>query len=525
MSAKIKVYIAAALLCVIGLGLTLYKSVELGFPLLPGNQQPVWTIEAEVNFTAVGDPVLVSLALPLDPPDISILDQDFASPGYGFSEKDAEFSRRGVWSKRAASGDQSVFYRLDVHEKQHKPLEVQVPPVKSTFEVEFIEPLKTAANTLTEKVRAQSASPHTFTAQLLLELNAEAPDQNVRLLRRQISNDEELATLVVKLLSIEGIAARVVRGLQLEDGRRRQQLTNAIEVYDEGDWQFFNITTGATGIPDRFMIWQRGGRSLLEVSGAKNSGVYFSIVENFRGSKDIALQDKQSVEAALIDFSIYSLPLAEQNAFKSILLVPIGALVVVVMRLLVGLKTSGTFMPILIALAFIQTSLVAGLLIFLLVVGTGLIIRSYLSKLNLLLVARISAVIIVVILIMASMSVLSIKLGIDKALTVTFFPMIILAWTIERMSILWEEDGPKEVLLQGGGSLLVATIAYLCMTNRIVEHLTFNFPELLLILLGVILLLGQYTGYRLSELRRFKPMVDQAREQQKQDADNTKTTP
>ena len=41
------------------------------------------------------------------------------------------------------------------------------------------------------------------------------------------------------------------------------------------------------------------------------------------------------------------------------------------------------------------------------------------------------------------------------ALTVTFFPMIILAWTIERMSIVWEEDGPYEVVVQAGGSLLL----------------------------------------------------------------------
>ncbi len=523
MGARVKVYITAALLCVIGLGLTLYKNVVLGFPILPGNLQPVWTIEAEVNFTAAGDPVLVSLALPSNPPNINILEEDFASPGYGISEEGPEFGRRGLWSKRSAKGEQSVFYRLQVHEKQGNDLAEPMPPVESAVEFEFDEPLQTAAKTLINKVRAKSANAHTFTVQLLLELNAEAPDQNVRLLRRQLTNREELAILVVKLLSREGIAARVARGLHLEDGRRRQQLTHAIEVYDDADWQFYNLETGATGLPERFMVWQRGGSSLLEVSGGENSGVYFSIVENFRASKDVALQDKKNAEAALIDFSIYSLPLAEQNAFKSILLVPIGALVVVVMRLLVGLKTSGTFMPILIALAFIQTSLVAGVLIFLLVVGTGLIIRSYLSRLNLLLVARISAVIIVVILIMASMSVLSIKLGIDKALTVTFFPMIILAWTIERMSILWEEDGPKEVMLQGGGSLLVAIIAYLCMTNPVVEHMTFNFPELLFVLLGVILLFGQYTGYRLSELRRFQPMVEQARAQQ--NADDTKTTP
>ena len=132
--------------------------------------------------------------------------------------------------------------------------------------------------------------------------------------------------------------------------------------------------------------------------------------------------------------------------------------------------------------------------------------RSYLSHLNLLLVSRVAAVVIVVILLMAVIAISSYKMGVDQALTVTFFPTIILAWTIERMSILWEEEGGHEVLVQGGGSLLVAVIAYLVMSNHVVEHLTFNFPELLFSLLGVTLLLGKYTGYRLSELYRFREM-------------------
>ena len=131
-------------------------------------------------------------------------------------------------------------------------------------------------------------------------------------------------------------------------------------------------------------------------------------------------------------------------------------------------------------------------------------IRSWLSHMNLLLVARISAVVIVVIFLMAALAITSYKLGIEQVLSVTFFPTIILAWTIERISILWEEEDAREVLVQGSGSLLVAVVAYLAMSNRLVAHLTFNFPELTLSLLGVILLLGTYTGYRLSELYRFR---------------------
>jgi hypothetical protein len=75
------------------------------------------------------------------------------------------------------------------------------------------------------------------------------------------------------------------------------------------------------------------------------------------------------------------------------------------------------------------------------------------------------------------------------------------------MSVLWEEEGPHEVLIQGGGSLLTASLAYLVMINPIVKHIAFNFPEMLLVLLAIIIIIGSYNGYRLVELRRFEPMT------------------
>ncbi len=39
------------------------------------------------------------------------------------------------------------------------------------------------------------------------------------------------------------------------------------------------------------------------------------------------------------------------------------------------------------------------------------------------------------------------------------------------------------------------------------EHMIFTFPELLLVILAVVVLLGRYTGYRLLELTRFKALT------------------
>ena len=112
--------------------------------------------------------------------------------------------------------------------------------------------------------------------------------------------------------------------------------------------------------------------------------------------------------------------------------------------------------------------------------------------------------------IISLLSIIGYQLGISTGMVITFFPMIIIAWTIERLSILWEEEGPRDVLVQGGGSMLVAIAAYLLMKARVVQHLTFNFPELNLVLLALILAMGQYTGYKLTELHRFAALRDRA---------------
>jgi hypothetical protein len=123
-------------------------------------------------------------------------------------------------------------------------------------------------------------------------------------------------------------------------------------------------------------------------------------------------------------------------------------------------------------------------------------------------VARIATLIVLVIFVISALSIIGYQMGYSTGMTIMFFPMIIIAWTIERMSILWEEEGPHEVMIQGGGSLVVAVIAYLLMQSGLLKHLSFNFPELNLVLLALILAMGQYTGYKLSELRRFRAMDD-----------------
>jgi hypothetical protein len=160
-------------------------------------------------------------------------------------------------------------------------------------------------------------------------------------------------------------------------------------------------------------------------------------------------------------------------------------------------------MPVLIALAFRETQLFWGVAFFTVLVAVGLVVRFYLDTLKLLLVPRLASVLIVVVLLMAGLSVITHMLGLEPGLSVSLFPMIIMTMTIERMSIMWDEVGPYDSVRQGISSLLVAALIYGVISNKHVAHLVFVFPELLLIVLAMTILLGRYTGYRLLEVKRF----------------------
>ena len=503
---KTQINLIAGLLIAFGVGLTLYKSITLGLPLLPEQYREVWTVEAKIHFDPGEGPVEVELFLPEGYNGWYTLNENFSSSGFGFNVLEVEDgSRRARWTRSELTEPATLYYKMQVYKAADFALPGREPAsVERSGQLDLDTATDKAMRLYIADMREKSSNDETFTSLVLRDFFSDSMSQQAEYLPSEAHQSS--LDVVIRLLHMADIPAHRLSGIELQDGRRRQVLSAMLEVYADNRWLVFNLADGTTGIPDDFYVWHRGEEAILSVAGGENSYLQFALVENRVPLRTVVSMEQKSDQFALLDFSIYALPVEQQGIFKGLLLIPVAALVVVFMRIVVGLSTSGTFMPILIALALIQTTLLVGLAIFLLVLAAGLWIRSYLSHMNLLLVSRVAAVVIVVILLMAIIAIVSYKLGVDQALTVTFFPTIILAWTIERMSILWEEEGVHELIVQGGGSLIVAVLAYVVMSIDVVEHLTFNFPELLFALLGVILLLGKYTGYRLSELYRFRAM-------------------
>ena len=496
-------YVLAFILAAVGLGLFLYKVLALNFPLSPGAESYTWNVEAKVTFTAGNEPVKLTLFTPRTTRRYAVTNEAFVSQGYGLVTAVEDANRQATWSIRRASGLQTLYYRAEVvRVNTREPINPIQPPTIDNPGFDGAE--LTAAQALVTRIRQRSADNETMAAELLKLLNRPQPGENVAFLLGKDTSGLAKMQLAAKVLALAGVPARLVHGIILKEQKERLPVVHWLEIYNKKWWQAIDPVTGAPGLPDNYLAWWRGPLSMARLTGGSDLHVTLSVTRELEAAISTAVVRGQIKKPLLLKFSLLSLPIHSQQVYRILLMVPLGGFLLVILRNIIGISTFGTFMPVLIALAFRETQLLWGIVFFSALVALGLSIRFYLDRLKLLLVPRLAAVLIVVVILIALMSIITNRLGIERGLSVALFPMVIMTMTIERMSIVWEERGPLEAFKQGFGSLVAAALAYLVMHNRAVQHLFFVFPELLLVLLAATLLLGRYSGYRLLELLRFK---------------------
>lgn len=486
----------------IGLAIFAHKVFQLGVPITPDASTETWTIQSRLAFNGNGKNIKVSMSVPNTTPGYLKLNEHYISGDFGLNAKVTGDNKTAEWARRKALGQQTLYYRTTLTQSQIATDWSEVPEYPEA--PEFFEPYSTAVNKIIEDVRSQSADTATFTYELITQLRSSDQNENISLIRDLARTDEQFADLVIKLLSVARIPTRKLWIVELADAANDVLPEILIQAYNGDEWLTFNPKTGISGVPANHLIWTTGDGPLYTLKGGDSAELKFSVTKSYIELLEVAKLAAKEQGSILGKLTLFSLPVHSQNTFSLILMVPLGALLVVFMRTFIGVQTFGTFMPILIAVAFRETQLFWGIALFTVIIFVGLLIRLYLERLRLLLIPRLAAILVIVVILMLIISFTTSQLGLDRLLSISLFPMVILAMTIERMSITWEENGGKTALIQGLGSLFVACLGYLVMTNQHLSYLMFAFPEFLLVILGICIWMGRYTGYRVSELFRFR---------------------
>jgi len=503
-SNKRHVYGLIISLFIIGMSLFFYRHIALDVPFTDTETVNSWMVESSLRFTADHNvPVKASFIIPYMPPYFAILDEYFVSHNYGVTTNLSGYNRQTVWSLRRASGEQSLYYRAIFRETDNNDFILSKPPLVKVPVLQDNQ--KSAVDTISAQVRQSSADILTFAQGTIKELNKK--DGNSKLLIGNDFSDDNVIKAAVTVLNQAKIFAMPVKGIYLSQ-QNKAEFKSFLVVYNDKEWYYINPRTGGAGFPKNFLVWQYGSDPTFAVSGAKKPSFSLTVSPTPINALTIAKTRGIQTDSQMLRFSLLQLPVNVQETYKILLTVPIGAFIILLLRNLVGLKTFGTFMPVLIALAFRETHVLWGISLFVIIVSFGLLARFYLDQLHLLLVPRLAAILTVVILLMIFITVMSQNLGLESGLSVALFPMVILTMTIERMCITWDERGAGEAIKSGIGSLIAAVIAFIAMNYPPLQYLVFAFPELLLVLLALILWFGQYRGYRLFELFRFKVLAE-----------------
>jgi hypothetical protein len=191
------------------------------------------------------------------------------------------------------------------------------------------------------------------------------------------------------------------------------------------------------------------------------------------------------------------------------LLLPIAALIVCVFRNVIGVNSFGTFAPALIGLAFHDLNSWPGIVVFVSLLLAGWVMRRLLDRYHLLQVPRVALMLTLILSVVIVVIVVSNLYGAPATRYISLFPMVILTGMIERFWTLEEEDGTTSSFRTLLGTMLVAiTISVVLSVPALARHMV-RYPETLGLVMAAQLVLGRYTGYRLTELYRFRDFLEE----------------
>ena len=307
--------------------------------------------------------------------------------------------------------------------------------------------------------------------------------------------------LFTAICRAQGIPARVVGGTILENIRKRTSHLWA-EVYYGGNWIPFDIFNNHfASLPAHYLELYKGDQYLFRHNKSLNFDYQFIISKKYQ-TLDEAKVRGPHLWLLLRDFHI------SMNLLRTLLLLPLAALLITIFRNVIGVKTFGILLPALIGLALVNINLITGLLAFAVVISLVTLLHMYLEKWSLLHIPKVAIILTCVIILLICLSCLGSVLDWVVAQMMIFLPIVIVSITAERFAKILIDENLNDALKMLFNTLGIALVTCLIFKSKVLLGIFLTYPELYLSILLVKLLLGRWIGMRVLEYNRFAPSLN-----------------
>ncbi len=515
--------ITGALLIALSLSVFATKVFRFDIPIAPTENLGPWQVELRVSLRGEGGYGSVRAMLPASEAGQIVFDERSTSDRLTFSIRERGGNRVGLWTGYLQDVHEVVYsFRVQGREVNVPlPAAAELPEPPRPVRALWAQPSSTMPSNAPQvqaflqdlslpdagDVSGRTRTLFAFVTHEVATVASAGNDALLALAKRE-AGAEGKERLLVTLLRAAGVPARLAHGLELRQGLAPEARVWVEAWAGEDTWVPMSAAEGFFETrPESYVVLGRGNVSVVEATGVRAVGHRFSSLREHLRPDEIAnlLTPDSRLFASL---SLYRLPLASQSALRVLLLIPLGALIIALYRNVVGILTYGTFMPVLIGLALREFELTQGMAMVAAVIGLGVVIRRPLDRLRLLMVPRLSILLCLVVLVVAGLALVADETGASDLFAGVLFPMVILTMLVERISITIAEEGMRQALVRAGWSVLVAFSIQPFFRSEGAEYLMFSFPELVLAVMGLLVWIGGYTGYRVTDLVRFRTLAD-----------------
>lgn len=191
------------------------------------------------------------------------------------------------------------------------------------------------------------------------------------------------------------------------------------------------------------------------------------------------------------------------NTIFLILLTPILALLVSFTRVVVGLPTLDMLVPIALAFAFVSVGITIGMFVLLAIIFASFIAKRSLSSLKIMFYPKRSlSMLFLAIAVFAALTI-GVVLDFDRVLSVSIFPILILMLLGDLIVSVQLHKSSSETLLITSTTVLLGLVGYIVATSQYIQDTLILYPEIVLLVIPLNILVGRYFGLRILELLRF----------------------
>jgi 7 transmembrane helices usually fused to an inactive transglutaminase len=211
---------------------------------------------------------------------------------------------------------------------------------------------------------------------------------------------------------------------------------------------------------------------------------------------------------------------SDSSRVSYVLFVPIGAVLIVFLRTVMGIRVLGPFRSILLALAFQMTGVLVGTLFLAITILVIAGLRPLLDTLRLGNYARVSTILSAVSLMIFATFIIGNWYGIDSLQQAVHFPIVVLCLTGDGFVNTLRREGTLSALWRGGMTAAAAILLTVLASVDSITNMLLAYPELTFIEIALLILMSKYFSYRLFEKWNPPPKARRLKNQQSADSES-----